>query len=352
LQFVRAYIGKIRAGEILSDGEARGAMRLILEGDAKTPEIKDFLLALRERDYEVNELAAFVTEMRAHAKIIIPETGFPLIDNCGTGGGAPTFNISTAAAFVIAAAGIGVAKHGNRSFSSRCGSADVAEALGVKIDLPPERVERCIEEVGLGFLYAPNFHPAMKNAAEARSRIGGPTVFNLLGPLASPICPPPDAQIIGAYSDKAARLIALTAEKLELRGMVVYGGGIDELSVCETSHIYRIGFGKRQGYIITPEGFGARRAVHRELYGGDPKTSAAIIEAILRGKETGPKRDIVEANTGLAISLAGDLERARISKPSSYDLRIGTGIKKAAALIDSGAAYKKLKELREFTNAV
>lgn len=347
---MQAYVDKIRAGLILDEGEARKAMRLILRGEAKTPEIKDFLLALRERGYKEGELAAFVREMRAHATLISPETGSPIIDNCGTGGGAPTFNISTAAAFVVAATGVHVAKHGNRGFTTKSGSADVFKALGVGIDLPHDKSERCIEEVGMAFLYAPNFHPAMRYAAEARSKIDGQTVFNLLGPLASPLDPPPDAQIIGAYNDNVARLLALTAEKLERRAIIVYGGGIDELFTCETNHIYKVGFGERRGYEIKPEGFGKQKIIHKELYGGDANTNAAIIESVLKG-EPGPRRDIVEANAGLAIYLADEVQKTRLRGRPADALRIGAGIKKAKAAIDSGAAYRKLKELREFTNS-
>jgi len=260
-----------------------------------------------------------------------------LIDTCGTGGDATgTFNVSTATAFVVAGSGLRVAKHGNRSVSSLCGSADVVETLGINLDLPPQKVARCVDQVGIGFLYAPLLHTAMKHVMPVRREMGVRTVFNMLGPLTNPAGA--NAQVIGVYAPALTEPLArVLAELGTFRAFVVHGAdGLDEISNTGESRVSEVREGVVRTFTVRPEDFGLPRVSMRDLLGGDREQNAAIIHAILRG-EPGPKRDIVVMNAAAALVVG---VKAR-------DLK--EGVELAARSIDTGAARDKLEELVRFT---
>ncbi len=260
--------------------------------------------------------------------------GEALLDTCGTGGdGASTFNISTVAAFVVAGAGVRVAKHGNRSISSRCGSADILEALGIPVEQTPERVASAIREIGIGFLFAPAFHPAMRHAMVVRNELKMRTAFNLLGPLCHPANA--TAQLVGAPSRQAAELIAQTLALLGLkRGWVVHGlDGLDEISTLGATHVYEIHCGAIAERTLEPADFGVARAAMKDLLGGGREENAAIAVEVLNGMP-GPRRDIVLVNAAAALLVSG-----RVSD-------LAAGMIAAAESIDSGAAIRKLEQLR------
>ena len=317
-------------------------MEELLAGRANDAQIVALLAALRTKGETLDELVGFAVAMRRHAQPIFDSGRSPqglLVDTCGTGGDAHcTFNVSTAAAFVVAGAGVRVAKHGNRSFSSKCGSADVLESLGVSLAVPPQRIGAAIEQVGIGFLFAPAVHTAMKHATAARRQLGGRTVFNLLGPLTNPAGAA--AQVLGV---SAVALTALLAQALaELgaeRAFVVHGAdGLDEVSISAETYVSEVREGAVRSYKVTPEDFGVPRAPLEALLGGDAAENARIIRGILDG-EPGPRRDIVLANAAMALvaaCLAGDFRE---------------GARLAAQSIDSGAARAKLDALIAFTNA-
>ena len=337
---MQVLIEKTEAGVHLSRQEAEAAMEEILSGRAGEDSIVALLAAMRAKGETVEELVGFARAMRRHATPIFPGASRPeelLVDTCGTGGDASgTFNISTTAAFVAAGADVRVAKHGNRSISSKCGSADVLEALGISLDISPERAGTAIQEIGIGFLFAPAMHTAMRHAMPARRRLGR-TAFNLLGPLTNPAGA--RAQVAGVFSaelvEKVARVLAeLGAE----RAFVVHGaGGLDEISLAGETKIGEVQHGSVRFYEVTPEDFGLDRAPLSAISGGDATHNAGLIRAILSG-EPGPRRDIVLANAAAAIVAAGRakdfLEGARL----------------AAESIDSGAARKKLDALIAFTS--
>jgi anthranilate phosphoribosyltransferase len=335
-------------GEDLSRKEAEGAMEEILSGSTLDVRIAAFLAALRFKGETVDELVGFATAMRRHATPIFPagraRVEEALVDTAGTGGDAQgTFNISTAAAFVIAGAGVRVAKHGNRSFTSRCGSADVLEALGVRLDLPGERIAHAIDEIGIGFLFAPAIHAAMKHAANARRELRMRTVFNLLGPLTNPAGA--SAQIVGVYDASLADLLARALGELGVRrAFVVYGAdGLDEISISGETSVAELRDGVVQSYSLVPEDFGLSRAAIETLRGGDAAQNAYIIERILGGHgaphEHGPRRDIVLANSSAALVAAG----------RAADFL--EGVRLAAESIDSGAARSKLDALIAFSQS-
>jgi anthranilate phosphoribosyltransferase len=336
---IRPLIKKLESLGDLSRHEAESAMEEILSGRADEETIVGLLAALRAKGETVGELVGFARAMRRHVTPIFPNGTRPdelLVDTCGTGGDSSgTFNISTAAAFVAAGAGARVAKHGNRSISSKCGSADVLEALGVSLDIPPERVGASIRELGIGFLFAPALHTAMKHAMPARRRLGR-TAFNLLGPLTNPAGA--RAQVAGVFSDKVVEKIALALSELDVeRAFVVHGaGGLDEISLCGETTVGDVRRGAVQIYQVTPEDFGLERAPLEAIAGGDATRNAELVRAILAG-EKGARRDIVVANASAAIvagGRAGDfLEGARMATSS----------------IDSGDAGKKLDALVAFT---
>lgn len=332
-------IGKLEAGRSLARHEAEAAMEQLLSGRASDAQIVALLAALRAKGETVEELVGFAAAMRRHAQPVFDPGRRPdgmLVDTCGTGGDAKgTFNISTAAAFVVAGAGVRVAKHGNRSFSSNCGSADVLEALGLPLDVPPGRVGAAIEQVGIGFLFAPAVHTAMRHAAAARRQLGGRTVFNLLGPLTNSVGA--RAQVLGVFAVRFAESLARALAALGVeRAFVVHGAdGLDEISLSAETYVAEVREGAVQSYSVIPEDFGLRRAPLETLAGGDAAQNAGIIVRLLEG-EPGPRRDIVLANAAAALVAAG---RAR-------DFREGARI--AAESIAAGAAREKLQALIAF----
>jgi anthranilate phosphoribosyltransferase len=327
----------------LSRIEAAAAMEAIMSGAATSAQMAAFLTALRMKGETVEELIGFAQVMRqkavrirVHDDAVAGLTGTDremLIDTCGTGGDATgTFNVSTATAFVVAGSGLKVAKHGNRSVSSMCGSADVVETLGVNLELSPAKVARCIDEVGIGFLYAPLLHTAMKHVMPVRREMAIRTVFNMLGPLTNPASA--NAQIIGVYAASLTEPLAhVLAELGTVRAFVVHGAdGLDEISNTGESRVSEVREGMVRSYTLRPEDFGLARAAIGELRGGDREENARIIRAILDGG-AGPRRDIVLMNAAAALVAGG---RAR-------DLKDGADV--AAHAIDSGAALRKLDAL-------
>jgi anthranilate phosphoribosyltransferase len=328
------YLHRVAAGSDLSAEEAHQAMGVLLEGQAGEAEIAGFLVALKMKGETAAELAGFARAMRD--RMIVVDAGrFNVIDTCGTGGdGLGTFNISTGAALVMAGAGAHVAKHGNRSISSSTGSADVLEALGVRVaNVTPEESARAIREIGFGFLLAPALHPAMKHAQPVRRALKIRTVFNLLGPLVNPARA--GAQLIGAPSHKAARLMAeAVAELGTRRSFVVHGqDGLDEITTTASTDVYEISGKVVAKHVWKPADFGVDTAQLDSLKGGDSSCNAQIILEILRGV-TGPRRDIVLVNAAAGLLAAG----------LAADLR--SGMKLAVQSIDSGAAMGKLELLK------
>ncbi|MGH9730297.1 MAG: anthranilate phosphoribosyltransferase [Candidatus Acidiferrales bacterium] len=339
---------KIIAGEDLSRVEAEAAMEQILSGNASDALIAGLLTTLRMKGETVDELVGFATAMRRHATPIFPagraRADEMLVDTCGTGGdGSCTFNVSTAAAFVVAGAGARVAKHGNRSVSSRCGSADVLEQLGISLEQTAERVGRAIDEVGIGFLFAPALHTAMKHVMPARRELKMRTVFNLLGPLTNPAGA--SAQVVGVSNANFTELIARALDELGVRrAFVVHGAdGMDEISLSGETYVTELNNCVIRSYTVVPEDFGLRRAPSQAIRGGDAKHNAEIIHKIFgRGmlyREHGPHRDIVLANAAAALVAAG----------RATDFL--DGVRLATESIDSGAAREKLDALVRFTQA-
>jgi anthranilate phosphoribosyltransferase len=334
----------------LSRLEAAAAMEAIMSGAATNAQIAAFLTALRMKGETVQELIGFaevmrqkVVRIRTRGEEVAALTGTDremLIDTCGTGGDATgTFNVSTATAFVVAGAGLRVAKHGNRSVSSMCGSADVVETLGISLELTPAKVARCVDEIGIGFLYAPLLHTAMKHVMAARREMGVRTVFNMLGPLTNPAGA--NAQVIGVYAAALTEPLArVLAELGTVRAFVVHGAdSLDEISNTGESRVSEVREGMARTFTVRPEDFGMERASINDLRGGDREENARIIRAILDG-ETGPKRDIVLMNAAAALVVGA---RAR-------DLK--EGVATAAQSIDSGQARAKLDDLIGFTQHI
>ncbi|MFA5330885.1 MAG: anthranilate phosphoribosyltransferase [Methanoregula sp.] len=326
---IAAMIGK----HDLTPAEAESVMDTIMTGQATQAQIGGFLTGLRMKGETPEEIAAFARVMRAHAVRVTPNVSGTLVDTCGTGGdGSQTFNISTASAFVAAGAGVPVVKHGNRGVSSRCGSADVLAALGVAVGtVPAERQAKIVDEIGIAFLFAPNHHPATKYVMAARHELGCRTVFNILGPLANPAGA--EAQVLGVYDNTLTGPVAEVLRLLGIsRAMVVFGSGLDEITVTGETNVTELNGGRIANYTVTPEQFGLARAAPTDLVGGDPKENARIVRAVLAGKK-GAHRDIVLMNAGAAIYVGG---------------RAGTlaeGIRLAAESIDSGKAQEKLDAL-------
>jgi anthranilate phosphoribosyltransferase len=339
---------KLVAGEDLSRVEAEAAMEQILLGAASDAQIAGLLTALRMKGETVDELVGFATAMRRHAPPFMGRGPWSaeeaLVDTCGTGGdGAGTFNVSTAAAFVVAGAGVRVAKHGNRSISSRCGSADVLEHLGVRIDLPAARVAEAIEEIGIGFLFAPAMHSATRHAMPARRELRMRTVFNLLGPLTNPAGA--SAQVVGVYDATLTELLARALGELGVRRAIVVHGadGLDEISIAGETYVAELRDTVVRSYTVTPEDFGLHRATLDSIRGGDAKHNAEIIHKIfgqsLLYRVHGPHREIVLANAAAALVAAG----------RATDFL--AGVQMAAESIDSGAARDKLEALVAFSAA-
>jgi anthranilate phosphoribosyltransferase len=335
-----SLIEQLEAGRTLSRAETEALMEELLCGRMDTAEIVRLLRALNQRPILVAELAGLATVMRRHAtRIFDHNQPCPdcLVDTCGTGGdGFGSFNISTAAAIVAAACGARVAKHGNRAVSSHSGSADVLEALGVRIDLPSARVGMAIREIGFGFLFAPAVHAATRHAMPARKQIVTRTVFNLLGPLTNPARA--QAQVVGVFSAEVIDLMAGTLGELGVtRAFVVHGaGGLDEISLAGETLIAEVREGEIKRYTVAPEDFGVPRASLEAIRGGAPADNAAILHSIFAG-ELGPPRDIVVINTAAALVAAG----------VAGDFKEGAEL--AAKALSSGAAEEKLAELKKFT---
>jgi anthranilate phosphoribosyltransferase len=335
---IRDAIDKLVNRINLSEREMIDAMNQIMTGEATPLQVASFLTALRMKGETVDEVTGAARVMREKAHRV--QVGSKMvIDTCGTGGDQKgTFNISTTAAFVVAGAGVNVAKHGNRSVSSQSGSADVLGALGVKVDAPKERVEECIAKIGIGFLFAPLLHEAMKYAVQPRRDIGIRTVFNLLGPLTNPAMA--THQLIGLYSGDLVGMIAHVLKNLgSVCAMVVHGmEGLDEISLCGPTKVAELRGGQVKEYIVEPEQFGLKRCRMEELHGGNAEQSAAIVRGVLRG-DKGPARDVVLLNGGAALYVGG----------SAATIQDGTRL--AAESIDSGKASEKLARLVEMTNA-
>lgn len=322
-------------GRSLTEEQARDAMQTILAGESTPAAIAAWLVALRMKGETVDELAGFARAMRAAAQTVpVDACCRPMLDTCGTGGdGMQTFNISTVAAFVIAGAGVRVAKHGNRSISSQCGSADVLEALGVRTNVSPEEVARAIESAGIGFLFAPAFHGAMKHVQPVRLELKLRTVFNYLGPLTNPAGA--EIQIAGAWSEGAAEKIAGAMARLGTRrGYVVHGSdGLDELTITGPSTVFALHGGEVERLTLSPEDFGIPKYAGEEIRGDGLERNRQMAEAVLSG-ERGAARDVVVMNAALGLVAAG----------SGHDFLEAVG--KAQQSIDSGAARGKLEALR------
>jgi anthranilate phosphoribosyltransferase len=335
-----SYLHKAVNRENLTADEAQLVMELVLAGRASTAQLAAFLVAMRMKGETPEEVVGFARAMRKSAvKVNANVSGEPLLDTCGTGGdGACTFNISTVAALVVAGAGVKVAKHGNRSVSSQCGSADILEGLGVNIEISPEEMGRAIRDVGIGFLFAPAIHPFMKNAQPARAELKLRTIFNLLGPLTNPANA--TVQVVGAPSVRAAELMAEALAMLGLpRGFVVHGlDGLDEITTTADTLALEIGGGAIAHRTLTAEDFGVPAASPFDLQGDDREANCRIARAVLDG-ETGARRDIVLVNASAALVAAG----------KAADFREGVSL--AAASIDSGAARQKLSDLVRFTTS-
>lgn len=337
-------------GQSLSRDESRAVMSQILAGECTDAQIAALLVALHMKGETVEEIVGFAQAIRTAAapisaakNSIIDVSGTErdaLVDTCGTGGDASgTFNISTATALVVAGAGVRVAKHGNRSVTSKCGSADVVEALGVKLTLPPARVAQCLNEVGIAFLFAPAMHSAMKYVQPARRELRLRTVFNLLGPLTNPA--DASAQVVGVYSNDLVEKLAEALRELGLkRALVVHGSdGLDEITITGPTRIAEVRNGNVRTYEVEPEQFGLKRASLNDISGGDVAANAAIIRSILEGEKSA-RRDVVLLNAA-----AGLVAAARANS-------IADAIPLAHQSLDSGSAQEKLAALVEFTNAL
>jgi anthranilate phosphoribosyltransferase len=326
---IQEALKKVTQKENLTTSECRDVFNDIMSGNATPAQVAGLLVGLRMKGETVEEIIGATLVMRQKATRITPKNPEHVVDTCGTGGdGANTFNISTAAAFVAAGAGAIVAKHGNRSVSSKCGSADVLEALGVSIAIPAEKMQSCLDATGICFLFAPALHAAMKHAIGPRKEIGVRTIFNILGPLTNPASAP--NQLLGVYAFELTDVLASALASMgSKRAYVVHGlDRLDEISICGETRIAELANGAVRSYTIKPEDFGLRRSSRENLAGGDATVNAAII-----------RRDVVVLNAAFAIAAAGIA-----ADPNE-------GLCKAAASIDSGAASATLEALRSFTAA-
>ncbi len=350
---IKEMIEKAVKREDLTEKEAIEVMREIMEGSATPAQIASFITCLRMKGETVEEITGCARVMREKAiKIKIDKANImdidrdeinldheTIIDTCGTGGdGTKTFNISTATAFVVAGAGFLVAKHGNRSVSSLCGSADVIQALGINIDIQPDKVKGCIEKVGIGFLYAPLYHSAMKHALVPRKEIGIRTIFNILGPLTNPASA--NVQILGVYNPDLTEKLAAVLNNLGTKSaFVFYGeGSLDEISIIGRTKISRLKNKEVKTFYTEPGEFGLKKASLEDIKGGDAKDNARIILDILSGRELGPKRDVVLMNSAASFVASG------------YSKDFKQGVETACKSIDSKNALKKLEDLIKFSN--
>lgn len=335
---IKEAINLLVSGINLSESEMAECMKEIMEGRATEAQIGSFLTALRIKGETIDEITGAARIMREKASTIKAPEG--VLDTCGTGGDmSHTFNISTATAIVVAAAGVPVAKHGNRAVSSQSGSADVLEALGIKIDLTPEKVEKCIFDTGFGFLFAPMFHPAMKYAVGPRREMGIRTIFNILGPLTNPAGA--KRQILGVFSSRLTQILAAVLGNLGAEdAMVVHGeDGLDEITITNGTKVSRFRDGKVEDMYLSPEDFGLGRGKKEDLLGGDREENANIILRIFNG-EKGHKRDIVLINAAAGIAVSG----------KAPDL--GTAFEMARDSLDSGRALKKLEEIKAASHSL
>ncbi len=333
---IKKAISKLVERENLTKEEARQAMSEIMKGETTPSQIASFITALRMKTEAVDEITGCAQAMRK-ASLHIKIDADTIVDTCGTGGdGTNTFNISTVVAFVASGGGLIVAKHGNRSASSQCGSADVLERSGVNINTKPEKTKECIEKIGIGFLFAPLYHPAMKYAMPTRKEIGIRTIFNILGPLTNPANA--NVQLLGVYSLELIELLAHVLKNLGVKSaFVVHGEGCDEISTTENTSLCELKEGEIKTYQIKPEDFGIKRTNLKELQGADVDKNVHIMTSILEGKK-GAYRDIVLLNSGALFYIAG----------KAKDIK--EGIKIAEESIDSGNALNKLKDLIRMTN--
>jgi len=332
-KMIRDGVQKLIDGTNLTCEESRGVMKEIMSGQATSAQTAAFLTALRMKGETVEEIQAFAEIMRGCSNQIHPRVKGRLVDTCGTGGDKiKTFNISTTAAFVVAGAGVAIAKHGNRSVTSQSGSADVLESLGLNLDMSPETVQNTIEQVGVGFMFAPAFHPAMKHAIGPRREIGIRTIFNVLGPLTNPACA--NAQVLGAYDRNLTSPIAQALKRLGCEeAMVVHGSdGLDEISTVGKTAIAWLKEGKVKTLETVPEDFGVKQTEIEQIKGTTPNQSAEILFKILNGHcaANDPKKEIVLVNSAAGIIVGGKAE------DFSY------GMELSRRSIESGAAYKKL----------
>jgi anthranilate phosphoribosyltransferase len=335
---IPSLLPRLLRGESLTEEEAQAVIGHVMDGDASDAQIAGLLVALRAKGESVAEIVGAARAMRMHAIAVAPRRT-DLVDTCGTGGdGLRTFNVSTTAGLVAAGAGAGVAKHGNRAVSSASGSADVLEALGVRLDLPAERVAECIDEVGFGFLFAPAHHPAMRHAGPVRSSLGVRTIFNVLGPLTNPVGA--RRQLVGVFDEALVVPIAETLRELgSERALVVHGhDGLDELSPAGPSICADVTPAGVTVGTVDPAALGLAPSRTEDLAGGDATTNAGLLRALLDG-ERGPRRDAVTLNAGAALVAAGLADD------------LAAGLTLAAAAIDDGRARLTLDRLVEFTNA-
>jgi len=335
---IKEAIASLVVGCSITKNQAAQVMQEIMEGEATPAQFGAFVTALRLKGETVDEITGLARTMRAKA-IPVPTDGL-VVDTCGTGGdGSNTFNISTTTAFVAAGAGLKVAKHGNRAMSSQCGSADVLEALGVKIDLNAEQVQRCLNEVGIGFMFAPVFHPAMKYAAAPRREIGIRTVFNILGPLTNPAGA--KAQVLGVGDESLIEKLALVLQGLGCQhALLVYGeDGLDEITITGKTHVCELKNDHIERYVVSPEDFGLPRASSDSIKGGDVKANAELLRNTISGT-LGSQRDVVLMNAAAAL-VAGDKVET-----------LQQGVAMAKEVIDNGSAAAKLDQLIEFSRSL
>lgn len=334
---MKTLIRKLTNNENLTANEAKQAMRTIMGGKASETEMAAFLIALKMKGESPQEIASLAGVMREFSQKIKPKVRGTLVDVCGTGGDKmKTFNISTTSMFVVCGAGIPVAKHGNRAITSHCGSADVLEALGVNLGLPFARIKKSIEEVGIGFMFAPMHHSAMKHVMPVRRQLGVRTVFNILGPLTNPANA--KGQLMGVFDPGLTEKIANVFKLLKLKHVMVVHGqpGLDELSTVGKTKVTELKSGKIRTFYLKPGQFGLRKTKPSDLRGGNAKQNANTLRDILNGTETGKRRDIVLLNAAAGIVVGGKAKN------------LADGVKVARETIDDGKAIKKLDEFVEF----
>jgi anthranilate phosphoribosyltransferase len=335
---IRDVLGRLLSGKDLEPSELEGVVRRMMEGGCTDAQSGAFLTALRAKGESASEIAVFARILREKAVRIAPKRR-PLVDTCGTGGdGSGTFNISTVVAFVVAGAGVAVAKHGNRSITSRSGSADCLEALGVRIDLSPERVSEAIDMIGIGFLFAPQHHPLLKEIGRIRRELGVRTIFNILGPLANPAGA--EAQLVGVFDPELTEPVAEALGRLGARrAMVVHGQGLDEITLEGPTRISEWDGERVKTFLFDPNRLGMRPASKEALRGGTPQENARLAERILKARDDTAATEVVLVNAAAALHVAGAASG------------MSDGLAQARVSLDEGRAWEKLEALREFSRA-